>query len=124
MRFCFVFLRFLILSFSAAIASDTEYREALESTRLESLNSYIVIFKKHLSLKTRVAHHRWLASEVSTYEAWNYGDQSSAQIPLEFRRPRLVGLKYTYDINGQLFGYSGQFDDVMIEKIQQHPDVW
>ncbi|EPE35932.1 Subtilisin-like protein [Glarea lozoyensis ATCC 20868] len=115
-------LRFSTLLLSAVIASDTKYPNALESAQLESLNSYIVIFKPHVSSNNRKIYGRWIENQISKDESWNDGEQSSTQFPLE-SRPRAFGLKHAYDINGQLFGYSGQFNDILLKKIQQHPDI-
>jgi len=33
------------------------------------------------------------------------------------------GIKHTYNIAGDFLGYSGHFDDSVIEKVRRHPDV-
>lgn len=33
------------------------------------------------------------------------------------------GLKHTYNIAGSLLGYSGHFDEDVIERVRRHPDV-
>ena len=33
------------------------------------------------------------------------------------------GMKHTYDIAGKVLGYSGHFDDEVMEQVRRHPDV-
>jgi hypothetical protein len=86
-------------------------------------NTYIVIFQDHVSPKSRDTHHRWLEATISTYNVRENNRQSAGQVPLGFNNLQASGLKHTYDINSQLFGYSGYFDDGIIEEIRRNPDV-
>ena len=42
---------------------------------------------------------------------------------LPFQESVFEGLKHTYHIPGRLLGYSGHFDEDVIEKVRRHPDV-
>lgn len=33
------------------------------------------------------------------------------------------GLKHTFEFGGSLLGYSGHFDEDVIEQVRRHPDV-
>ena len=84
-------------------------------------NSYIVVFKDHVTKDGAEAHHSWVQSE----------HDDSHQARLDLRKRGLLedaealfeGLKHTYHMPGKLLGYSGHFDDELIEKVRMHPDV-
>ncbi len=83
-------------------------------------NSYIVVFKKHVDHSAASDHHEWVQNL----------HLSSEQTRMELRKRSLLsdltdafeGLKHTYTI-GDLLGYSGHFDENLVEEIRRHPDV-
>lgn len=86
------------------------------TTSREIPDSYIVVFKDHVTTNGASAHHGWvhnlhLESRLS----------KRSQIPLAL--DLFAGLKHTYDIAGTLLGYSGHFDEDVIEQVRRHPDV-
>ncbi|KAI5297163.1 hypothetical protein KEM56_005037, partial [Ascosphaera pollenicola] len=89
-------------------------------------NSYIVVFKKHVSSSTAAAHHTWVNDlHLSSLSAKKKRDH---QLPLGFDDLDLgvgayEGLKHTFEFGGSLLGYSGHFDEDVIEQVRRHPDV-
>ena len=74
---------------------------------------YIVVFHPHA--QDVDAHHSWLTS----LHQRNKRDQ------VVMRADGLLGaIKHTYDIaEGAVRGYAGRFDERVIERIREHPDV-
>lgn len=110
----------LLASASPVLNTRTIHNDAapiLSSTQSKEIpDSYIVVFKKHVSQTSAAAHHDWVQDlHLSTQK------NKRSQIP--FSADILGGLKHTYDIVGGLLGYSGHFDDDVIERIRRHPDV-
>ncbi|KAG9244030.1 serine protease 2 [Calycina marina] len=87
----------------------------------EIADSYIVVFKKHVTETVAADHHLWVQGAHS--ESENYRTElrkrSSDGITIDI----FAGLKHTYNIAGNLLGYSGHFDDSVIEQVRRHPDV-
>ena len=88
------------------------------SNSIEVPDSYIVVFKKHVNHAKAQHHHSWVQSLHEASE----GERA------ELRKRSIVtdiyeGLKHTYNIGDSLMGYSGHFDEDVIEKVRQHPDV-
>lgn len=83
-------------------------------------NSYIVVFKDHVSPASATEHHTWVQdlhlSSVKTQTEL----RKRSQIPIV--SDIFNGLKHTYHV-GDILGYSGNFDEEVIEKIRKHPDV-
>lgn len=83
--------------------------------------AYMIKFKKHVDHKSASDHHAWV-HDIHT---------SNEQIKMDLRKRSssslvdgiYTGLKHTYNIGGDLLGYSGHFDDEVIEQIRRHPDV-
>lgn len=85
-------------------------------------DSYIVVFKDHVKENSAIEHHTWV-QELHTTSL-----KKRSQIPLlkagsEWLNDAADGLKHTYNIPGGLLGYSGTFDNSVVEEIQKHPDV-
>lgn len=85
-------------------------------------DSYIVVFKDHVKESTATDHHSWV-QELHTTSL-----KKRSQIPLlksgsEWLNDAADGLKHTYNIAGHLLGYSGTFDEGVLEEIRRHPDV-
>ncbi|KAJ9192282.1 hypothetical protein DTO166G4_428 [Paecilomyces variotii] len=84
-------------------------------------DSYIVVFKKHVTAEAAAAHHSWVQDIHSDVENQRMELRKRSQFP--FQDEMFEGLKHTYNIAGQLMGYSGHFDDSVIEQVRRHPDV-
>jgi cerevisin len=83
--------------------------------------SYIVKFKDHVKHADAAAHHSWLNDLHLSHENRKLELRKRSQFPvidLAFE-----GLKHTYNIAGNFMGYSGHFDDAVIEQLRRHPDV-
>ena len=94
----------------------------ISSTTAEEIpNSYIVVFKDHVKGKAAASHHDWVQELHFSTQANNMELKKRDQLPLvtDFYR----GLRHTYDIAGSLLGYSGHFDESVIEEVRRHPDV-
>lgn len=81
-------------------------------------NSYIVKLKDHVDGSAALDHHAWIQ------DIHNGGEQER----LELRKRGVSdavfsGLKHTYSVGSSFRGYSGHFDDSVIELIRNHPDV-
>jgi cerevisin len=91
-------------------------------------NNYIVVFKKDVGDEVASAHHSWVAD---IHEASVASLRKRSQVPLMEHSNNvdvldvdsLTGLKHTYNISGGLTGYSGAFDDSVLEEIRKHPAV-
>lgn len=84
-------------------------------------DSYIVVFKDHVTKGGAEAHHAWVqgvhdGTETERMELRKRG-------LLDNQESIFSGLKHTYHIPGKLLGYSGHFDADVIEKVRMHPDV-
>lgn len=81
-------------------------------------NSYIVKFKDHVKHGEAAAHHAWVNDLHVQTESRKF----------ELRKRGIVdnvmeGMKHTYNIAGTFMGYSGHFDDAVLEQLRRHPDV-
>lgn len=90
------------------------------SNAKEIPNSYIVVFKEHVSPGSAAAHHEWVQDLHVSSEQTRTELRKRSQIP--FVNDIFSGLKHTFNI-GDLLGYSGHFDDEVIEQVRRHPDV-
>ncbi len=94
----------------------------LSSSNVDEIpNSYIIKFKDHVTDSSASDHHSWLLRIHNDREDERFELRKRGQIPLVddvFR-----GLKHTYKIGGSFMGYSGHFDDAVIEQVRRHPDV-
>ena len=119
------FLLPLIISASPTINSWTTHENGVPVTSSENSkiipNSYIVVFKDHVGQTDASLHHSWVQDIHSGSENYRSELRKRSQIP--FVDDVFEGLKHTYNIAGDLLGYSGHFDDNVIEQIRRHPDV-
>ena len=103
---------------------DTIHNEAaaiLSSVGAKHIpNSYIVVFNKHVTLDVAFAHHTWVRDLHASSQA-KAELRKRSQFP--FQDMVFDGLKHTYNVAGGLMGYSGHFDDEVIEELRRHPDV-
>jgi cerevisin len=84
-------------------------------------NSYIIKFKKHVTESSASDHHSWVHQIHASREDERLELRRRSPIPLVddvFR-----GLQHTYKIGEHFMGYSGHFDDDVIEQVRRHPDV-
>ncbi|KAI9801079.1 MAG: serine protease [Piccolia ochrophora] len=114
----------LLASASPMLNVGTIHNEAapiLSSSHAKEIpDSYIVVFKKHVSPESAVVHHGWVQDVHVAKENERTELRKRSQLP--FVTSLFEGLKHTYHI-GDLLGYSGHFDDDVIEKVRRHPDV-
>ena len=83
-------------------------------------NSYIVVFKKHVELASATQHHEWVQSlHVASQET---RPELRKRSQISFATDIFEGLRHTFGI-GDLLGYSGHFDEAVIEQVRRHPDV-
>ncbi|KAL8647283.1 MAG: hypothetical protein Q9210_005649 [Variospora velana] len=109
-----------LLASSSPVISRSIHNDAapvLSSTQAQQIpDSYIVVFKKHVSHTAATAHHSWVQDQ----------HVEIAKTKRELSKRSLTtfgGLKHTYNIPGGLLGYSGHFDEDVIEQVRRHPDV-
>ena len=83
--------------------------------------SYIIGFKKHVTADSALEHHSWVQDlHLSTENTkTELRKRSNSFLKLDI----FEGLKHTYNIAGGLLGYSGHFDEEVIEQVRRHPDV-
>jgi cerevisin len=95
----------------------------LSSSNSEELpNSYIVVFKKHVDSDSAAAHHNWVQDIHLQSEFTRTELRKRSQFPL-ITHDFFEGLKHTFNVAGSLVGYSGHFDEDVIEQVRRHPDV-
>jgi len=86
-----------------------------------SPNSYIIKFKDHVTESSATDHHSWVQKIHLEGEDERLELRKRGLIPVVddvFR-----GLQHTYKIGAGFLGYSGHFDDAVIEQVRRHPDV-
>jgi cerevisin len=84
-------------------------------------DSYIVVFKKHVTEASASHHQSWVQDIHVESENQRTELRKRSQFPITDNI--FEGLKHTYNIAGNFLGYSGHFDDEVIEKVRRHPDV-
>jgi len=84
-------------------------------------NSYIVKFKSHVTDKHAAQHHAWVQDLHASTQTRKLELRKRSQSTM--MDEVFEGLKHTYNIAGSVLGYSGHFDDDVIEQLRQHPDV-
>jgi cerevisin len=91
------------------------------STAEEIPNSYMIKFKSHVKDSAAAAHHSWVQDMHLIKEGERAELRKRSQFPVV--SDIFEGMKHTYNIAGEFLGYSGHFDDDLIEEIRRHPDV-
>ncbi|KAL8810940.1 MAG: hypothetical protein Q9200_002184 [Gallowayella weberi] len=115
----------LLASSSPVFTTESIHNEAaplLSSTQAKEIpDSYIVVFKKHVSHKAATDHHSWVQDQHVELEKTkrHLSKQKRSQTPII----TFDGLKHTYNLAGGFLGYSGHFDEDVIDKVRRHPDV-
>lgn len=121
-----VALSLLSLASSAPTWSTETIHEGvaplLSSNNAEQIpDSYIVVFKDHVDSSAARSHHSWIQDIHTQGESRRSELRKRSQFP--FTAELFEGLKHTYNIAGDFLGYSGHFDDEVIEQVRRHPDV-
>jgi len=115
----------LLASSAPTFSTETIHEGAapiLSSSNAETIpDSYIVVFKKHVTEKSASDHHSWVQNIHGESENVRTELRKRSQFPIT--NDIFEGLKHTYNIAGDFLGYSGHFDDSVIEKVRRHPDV-
>jgi cerevisin len=91
------------------------------SNAAEVPDSYIVVFKDHVTHAGAQEHHSWVQDVHFKSENIRTELRKRGQEPIS--SDVFGGLKHTYKIGTSLLGYSGHFDEETIEKVRHHPDV-
>ncbi|KAI3321631.1 peptidase S8/S53 domain-containing protein [Xylariaceae sp. AK1471] len=111
-------------SFSIETIHDGAAPIISSSTAEEIPNSYIIKFKDHVSESSASDHHSWVQKIHSNREDERMELRKRGQIPLMGDTVDIFsGLKHTLKIGTGFLGYSGHFDDAVIEEVRKHPDV-
>jgi cerevisin len=115
----------MLASSAPTFNTDTIHHDAApliaSSNSVEVPDSYIVVFKKHVSEKAASDHHSWVQDIHSQGEITRTELRKRSLLP--DAAEIFKGLKHTYRIGAGFVGYSGHFDDSVIEKVRAHPDV-
>ena len=114
-----------ILVSASPVLVDSIHNDAapiLSSSNAKELpNSYIIVFKKHVTDNVAAAHHSWV--QDLHLEKQNIRTELRKRDQFPFSDMIFEGFKHTYNIAGGFLGYSGHFDDETIEQVRRHPDV-
>ena len=114
-----------LLAAASPVLIDTIHRESAPVLSSENAkvipDSYIVVFKDGVSHKTASAHHDWVQDLHLKTQDSKLELRKRSQFPV--LDTVFEGLKHTYHIPGSLLGYSGHFDEDVIEKVRRDPDV-
>ncbi|KAI1328679.1 peptidase S8/S53 domain-containing protein [Xylariaceae sp. FL0255] len=111
-------------SFSYETIHDGVAPVLSSSTSEEVPNSYIIKFKDHVTESSAAAHHSWIQQVHNVREDERNELRKRGQIPLlgDFT-DAFTGLKHTLKIGDGFLGYSGHFDESVIEEVRKHPDI-
>ncbi|QKX63494.1 uncharacterized protein TRUGW13939_10665 [Talaromyces rugulosus] len=89
----------------------------LSSSNAEEIpDSYIIVFKNHVDSASAAAHQTWV-QDIHM----QHNELRKRSFP--FTGGLFQGLKNSFDIAGSLLGYTGHFDENVIDAIRRHPDV-
>lgn len=91
------------------------------SNAKEIKDSYMVVFKDHVTQNLAAAHHDWVQDLHLNTQSAKSELKKRSQTPMV--DDIFQGLKHTYNIGGSLMGYSGHFDEDVVEAVRRHPDV-
>ena len=114
-----------LLAAASPVLIDTIHKDSAPVLSSENAkvipDSYIVVFKDGVSHEAAADHHNWVQDlHLKTQDA-KLELRKRSQIP--FFDTVYEGLKHTYHIPGSLLGYSGHFDEDVIEEIRRQPNV-
>ncbi|KAF2673023.1 vacuolar serine protease [Microthyrium microscopicum] len=111
-----------------AAASPFKSHQVKENPVLSALNSkpipnsYIVKFKNHVNHQDAKAHHDWVHALHIQTQNQRLELRKRSHIPI-IGDVDFNGLKHTYNIANSFLGYSGHFDDQVLNQLRQHPDI-
>lgn len=109
---------------SSPVMVDTIHNDAApihSSSNAETIpNSYMIVFKKHVNEAAAKAHHSWV--QDVHFQTQTFKTELRKRDQISFQEKVFEGLKHTYNIPG-LMGYSGHFDEDVIDQVRRHPDV-
>ncbi|KAH7256239.1 hypothetical protein BKA59DRAFT_498896 [Fusarium tricinctum] len=107
-------------SFSVGTVHD-KAAPILSSIDAETIpDSYIIKFKDHVDGAAANDHHMWVQDAHKEVETERMELRKRS---MSFSDKSFSGLKHTFDIGDAFKGYAGHFDESMIEKVRNHPDV-
>uniref|UniRef100_A0A093VAQ5 Alkaline protease 2 n=1 Tax=Talaromyces marneffei PM1 TaxID=1077442 RepID=A0A093VAQ5_TALMA len=110
-----------LLTVASPVMPSTIHNDAApilsSSNAVEVPDSYIIVFKDHVDSASAAAHHNWVQDIHSQHNEL----RKRSQFP--FAYDPFAGLKHTFNIAGSFLGYSGHFEENVIEAIRRHPDV-
>jgi cerevisin len=111
-----------LLAAGSPVIVDTIHNDAApiisSSNAKEIPDSYMIVFKKHIKERAATAHHTWVQDLHHNKQELRKRGQSIFSDDDIFQ-----GLRHTYNIPGGFLGYSGHFDEDVIEQVRRHPDV-
>lgn len=114
-----------LASSAPTFSTETIHSDAapiLSSVNAEAVpDSYIVVFKDHVDTETATNHQLWVKDAHVAAEVDRAELRKRSQLPIT--TDIFEGIKHTYNIAGGFLGYSGHFDESIIEKVRRHPDV-
>ena len=123
MKVAFAMSLLPLLASASPVLIDTIHNEAapiLSSSEAKEIpDSYIVVFKKDVTHASAASHHEWVQDQHIEVETTKRDLNKRSQFPIS----AFQGLRHTYQIAGGLLGYSGHFDESVIERVRRHPDV-
>lgn len=100
---------------------DNDAAPLISSVDAETIpDSYLIAFKDHVNHHGAAAHHNWVQDIHEQTLNTKLELRKRSQEP--FLETVFDGLKHTYNMAG-LKGYSGHFDESVIDAIRKHPDV-
>ncbi len=106
---------------------DTIHNDAApvisSSNAKEIPDSYMVIFKKHVTERAAVAHHSLVQDMHVSQQSRKQELRKRSQTTLSEDDTIFEGMRHTYNIPGGFLGYAGHFDEDVIELVRRHPDV-
>jgi hypothetical protein len=115
----------LLAAAAPSFSTETIHKDAapvLSSTNSEVVpDSYIVVFKKHVDESSAAKHHSWVQDIHSSSQTERSELRKRSQFPIT--TDIFKGLKHTYNVAGGFLGYSGHFDESVIDEVRRHPDV-
>lgn len=116
-----------LLVASSPVLIDTIHKDAapvISSSNANPIpNSYMVVFKKHVTEQDAAIHHNWVQEVHLSRESSKQELRKRSQTTLLGDDTIFEGLRHTYNIPGGLLGYAGHFDEDVIELVRRHPDV-
>lgn len=83
-------------------------------------DSYIVVFKDHVTHDSAAAHQSWVQD---IHSAQNERTELKKRSLFGFSDPDYLGVKHAFKVGDSFKGYTGHFHEDVIEQVRRHPDV-